>query len=53
MPSFDGCHLSYGGFMDDDFLRELALFICAACLLMLAGGCLAALVLFFVPALLC
>jgi hypothetical protein len=43
----------FRGLMDDDFLRELALCICAACLLMLAGGCLAALVLFFVPALLC
>lgn len=39
--------------MDDDFLRELALCICAACLLMIAGACLGALVLFFVPTLLC
>ena len=43
----------FRGLMDDDFLRELALCICAACLLMLAGGCLAALVLRFAPTLVC
>ena len=35
-----------GFFMDnDDFLRDLALAICAACLLMIVGACLGALVL--------
>ena len=39
-----------GGFMgDDDFLREVAIGICAACLLMLVGACLAFLFVRYVP----
>jgi hypothetical protein len=36
--------------MDDDFLREVALGICAACLLMIVGACLAFLFVRYVPA---
>ena len=35
---------------DDNVLRDIALVICAACLLMIIGACLAMLVLHFVPA---
>ena len=35
---------------NDDFLRDVALVICAACLLMIVGACLAMLLLRFVPA---
>jgi hypothetical protein len=35
---------------DDNVLRDVALVICAACLLMIIGACLAMLVLHFVPA---
>ena len=35
---------------DDDFLREIVLFICAACLLMVMGASLAVLALRFSPA---
>jgi len=35
---------------NDDFLRDIALVICAACLLMIVGACLAMLLLRFVPA---
>jgi len=41
---------SYGLMGDDDFLRDIALVSCAACLLMIIGACLAMLVLRFVPA---
>ena len=37
----------FRGLMDDDFLRDLAFVIVVACLLMIAGACLAALVLRF------
>jgi hypothetical protein len=35
---------------EDNVLRDIALVICAACLLMIIGACLAMLVLRFVPA---
>ena len=35
---------------DDNVLRDIALVICAACLLMIVGACLAMLLLHFVPA---
>jgi hypothetical protein len=42
---------SLGGFMDDDdFLRDVVLFICAACLLMVIGASLAMLALRLSPA---
>lgn len=36
--------------MDDDFLREVAIGICIACLLMIVGACLAFLFVRYVPA---
>jgi hypothetical protein len=48
-----GVFLILVGFLmgdEDNVLRDIALVICAACLLMIVGACLAMLTLHFVPA---